>query len=387
MDYVASLDIGNERMTMALGERVDDGFRLLAEEVVTVGGVEDGRLTDKERAKEGVRQLLERFKHDHQMNIDSLNVALPDALLRRVERKETESYGAIQTVKERRLDDMQRRCRLAGEGEEVVDVLPVGYWLDAKPCSRPVGQGARQLDACYRVYSARKAVLDEWRALFASLGVMEVTFYPMARVYLRALLADGDDRAQFAVVNLGAEHIAVVVVAGGFVVYEATLPLGCRAIDLDVDKAFGIQDEAKARALREKHGRALRAECKNQKVMIPDTRYSIECHDLVFVEQCRLEELLEGAVYQMQQSGVYETLEDGIYLTGEGSRIRDIEVLLERLSGLSVQPARVQGVRTKRNALLEDPDFLTALGLLLCQYPVPKKRGRMETLFGGIFGS
>ena len=387
MDYVASLDIGNERMTMALGERVEDGFRLLAVEVEDAGGVKDGRLTDKERAKEGVRHLLERFKCEHRMNIDSLNVALPDALSRRVERKETESYGGTQTVKERRLDAMQQRCRVAAGGEEVVDVLPVGYWLDGKFCSRPVGRVARQLEARYRVYSAPKSVLDEWRALFASLGVMDVTFYPMARVYLRALSAEDDDRAQFAVVNLGAEHIAVMVMAGGFVVYEATLPLGCRAIDLDIDKAFGIQDVAKARALREKHGRALRAECKNQKVMIPDTRYSIECHDLVFVEQCRLEELLEGAVYQMQQSGVYETLEDGIYLTGEGSRIRDIDVLLERLSGLSVQPARVQGIRATDVTLLEDPDSLTALGLLLCHYPVPKKPGRIETLFGGIFGS
>ena len=92
MDYVASLDIGNERMTMALGEREEDDFRLLAVEVEDAGGVKDGRLTDKERAKEGVRHLLERFKREHRMNIDSLNVALPDALSRRVERKETESF-------------------------------------------------------------------------------------------------------------------------------------------------------------------------------------------------------------------------------------------------------------------------------------------------------
>ena len=144
-------------------------------------------------------------------------------------------------------------------------------------------------------------------------------------------------------------------------------------MDRDIDTAFSINDREKARKLKEEFGMALRAACKNRKLMIPETKYCIDSHDLVHVEQCRLEELLEGAIFQMQESGCYEDLDDGILLTGGGSRVTGIEVLLSKLSGHSVSFAKVVSVKSDRETNLKTPEYFTALGLLQCERKEVKK--------------
>lgn len=131
---------------------------------------------------------------------------------------------------------------------------------------------------------------------------------------------------------------------------------------------------------------ALRAECKNRKVIIPETKYCIESHNLAYVEQCRLEEILEGAIFQMQQSGCYEDLDEGVLLTGGGSRVVCVDTLLSKLSGHSVGVARAVNVSSEKGVLLKTPEYLTALGLLRCERKEQKKSGsRMKRWFGELF--
>lgn len=387
MDLVASLDIGSDKMVMALGERGEGYCRLIGTESVASEGVVRGYIEDRLKVKSCILRLLKKFRDIHEVDIDSLNIALPSYLLRVEEKKEGCRFSRSQVMEEWNLMMLERRCRNmeVPVNEEVVDVFPVGFEMDGKNCTYPVGNSAKQLDAFYQVYIAQKKVLNDIREILAEVGIQEVTFFAVPRIFYKALSKGNGIREDIVVVDLGAEHIQVTVLIDGLLVTDVDLALGCNSIDRDIDTAFKIQDEGKARMLKEEYGMALRVECKNQKIMIPGTRYSIECHDLAYVEQCRLEELLEGAIFQIQQSGYYEELENGILLTGGGCRVHGIDILLNRLSGLPVQVAQVRNMHALKHSNLEHPEYLTALGLLMCELPPEEKPNKWKDRLGGWF--
>ena len=386
-DYVASLDIGTDKMAMALGMKDEGLCRLVGVESVGSEGIGRGWIENGDRVRSQVRCLLERFKDEYGFDIDCLNVALPGKLLRCVMKTETDQYRRPQVIAAKDLNALEKRCRgaVVREGEEIVGVLPLCFEVDAKRYANPIGVMAGQLKASYQVYSVRTAVLARVRGILAEAGVREVVFYPVADALRKAVLERGKDRKSFAVVDMGAAHVQVTVIVEGLVAFDVALPLGCDAIDNDINIAYSLRDKEKARLLKEEYGEALRVETKSRKVIIPGTNSSIDCHDLTFVEQCRLEELLEGALFQIQRSGHYKDLEGGILLTGGGSRIKNIGILLNRLSGLSVRLARVMNMHAKETSLLAKPEYLVALGLLMCECPVEEKAGKFKGAWDWFF--
>ena len=366
MGFVASLDMGSEKMVMALGEKSGSDCRLVGVISIASQGVKRGKIIDKLRAKACIQRLLDRFKSEYEVHIDALNVALSGAWVKQIEDRENIKFSRPKSIDQGDLQEMEKKCRsVVGAGdEEVVDVIPFAYYVDKESEVNPVGVTAKRLDVHYHVYVARSSELMDLR---------DIDFYSMAEATQKALTTAGSDIFNFALLDLGADSIKVQIFQDGLVYFDEELPLGCSTIDGDINTAFSINDVEKAHKLKEEFGMALRASCKNRKIMIPDTKYCIDSHDLVHVEQSRLEELLEGAIFQMQESGCYEDLDDGILLTGGGSQVVGIEVLLSKLSGHSVGFAKVASVKADREASLKSPVYFTALGLLQCERREVKK--------------
>ena len=375
MGFVASLDMGSEKMVMALGEKSGSDCRLVGILSVASQGVKRGKIVDKLRAKACILRLLDRFKEEYQVHIDALNVALGGAWVKQIEDRENIKFPRPKNIDPSDLQETEKKCRgaVASGDEEVVDVVPFAYYVDKESEIDPIGVTARRLDVHHHVYVGRSSELNVLRDLLGGLGIDKVDFYSVAGASQKALITPNSDMRNFTLLDLGADSIKVQVFQDGLVYFDEELPLGCSAVDRDIDTAFSINDREKARKLKEEFGMALRAACKNRKLMIPETKYCIDSHDLVHVEQCRLEELLEGAIFQMQESGCYEDLDDGILLTGGGSRVTGIEVLLSKLSGHSVSFAKVVSVKSDRETNLKTPEYFTALGLLQCERKEVKK--------------
>lgn len=375
MGFVASLNMGSEKMVMALGEKSGGDCRLVGILSVASQGIKRGKIIDKLRAKACVQRLLDRFKNEYEIHIDALNVALNGSWVKQIEDRENIKFSRPKSVDQKDLLELEKKCRgrVDGSDEEIVDVVPFAYYVDTTNEVNPIGVVAKRLDIHYHVYVARSRALADLRDLFIGLGVDSVDFYSIATASQKALITKESDLFNFALINLGADTINVQVFQDGLVYYDRELFLGCSAIDHDIDTAFSIHDVEKARKLKEEFGMALRASCKNRKIMIPDTKFCIDSHDLVHVEQARLEELLEGAIYQMQESNCYEDLDDGILLTGGGSQIAGIEILLSKLSGHSVEFAKVNSVKAERESYLKTPEYFIALGLLQCERQEIKK--------------
>ena len=380
MEYVASLDIGSETMVMAVGEKSDSGCHVLGVECVSTEGIRRGRIIDRFQVKECIQHLLTAFKRKHAMNIDSLKIAVPNSWLEQEEWKERVRFSSSKKITPDVLFDVEKKCResMAEMGKQWVDMLPLAYYVDQMDEENPLGICARKFEVNFRVYVARLEYLNELKQLLTTLGIQQVEFYAMAHAYAQALVSEKGGERIFGLIDLGASSTNVLLFQHGNVQLDIELPLGCRTIDSDLNIAFSIRNMEKARQLKEEYGLALRVLCKKQEILIPDTKYCIKSQDLAYVVQCRLEELLEGALFQLRSEDAQnEYLTDEILLTGGGSRIPQIEVLLKKLSGQQVSIASAMALTAEKRSDLETPEFLVALGLLRCER---KKQTKKESL-------
>ena len=131
----------------------------------------------------------------------------------------------------------------------------------------PLGRSGRNLEVTYQVYLADYDYLADIQGLFEGSGIQEIEFYPAVRAYAEALDVERAER-DFALVDLGAMGVNVVLFRDGMLEYEAHLPIGVRTIDTDTMAAFALSF-GQARKLKHEYGQALRSICKNCRYRIP----------------------------------------------------------------------------------------------------------------------
>ena len=384
MGLTASLDMGSEKMVMALASEEADGCRLVGIKIIASQGIEHGIVRDKDKVRACIRSLVAELVKDR--SVDVVHVALSGKAIQVSERRVTVPLQK-RVVEQNDLYRAEQRCADGFEGsrDELVDIIPVAYAVDrGELIADPIGKQGRNLEVTFQVYLASYDYLSELRQLFDGTGIDEVVFYPVVRAYTEALDVKTSER-DFALVALGAKSMKVVLFRDRMLEHEVYLPLGMRTVDLDIMAAFAL-NAGQARKLKHEYGQALRSVCKNKKLPIPDTRLTLESRDLATVVQSRTEELLEGVVFQLQKWG-FDDPEDPVYLTGGGSRLLDIDVLLHRFSGHQVLRAMARRIQTSRDEVLRTPEYLVALGLLLCarQEPEEVKSGLLGKL-KGLFG-
>jgi len=383
MELTASLDMGASKMVMALGLMDSDVCRLTRMKVLASQGMERGVMKDKAKVRTCVRNLLTELVKDREIEV--LNIGLSGEAVQMREHKVNIALSK-RVVEEGDLYRAEQDCsnRFGGGQEELVDIIPVAYSVDrGEIVTNPLGKTGRNLEVVYQVYTADYNYLSEVRGLFDACGVRNISFFPVARAYSEAL--DVTRSQDCALVDIGAKSLNVLLFRDGMLEYEACLPLGSHAIDTDIMQAFDV-NAMQAKKLKHEYGQALRTACKNKKIQIPDTKTTLESRDLAMVIQSRAEELLEGVVCLLQKWG-YDKPEDLILLAGGGCKLKDVDTLLHSLSAYTVECAVVKRIQTSKEEVLQTPEYIIALGLLMCHHTeIEKSSGGVIGKIKGFFG-
>ena len=155
MGLTASLDIGSEKMVMAVAGVDNRGdCRLTGMKMIALQGVKEGVITDKGKVKSYVLYLLKELVRDKR--VDVLNMSLSGKAIRMAEQRVSISLQR-KTVKESDLIRAENKCieLVNAKGEEVVDVIPVAYTVDrGEYTANPVGKSGRTLEVRFRVYTS-----------------------------------------------------------------------------------------------------------------------------------------------------------------------------------------------------------------------------------------
>ena len=122
MGWTASLDMGSEKMVMALASGEGSVCHLKGIKIMASQGIEHGVIKDKEKVRMCIRSLMSELMKDREIEV--MNVALSGAVLRIVERRIVVPIQK-KVVEQSDLFRAEQRCidAYGGGQDEVVDIL------------------------------------------------------------------------------------------------------------------------------------------------------------------------------------------------------------------------------------------------------------------------
>lgn len=363
METRVSIEIGNQTVVAALGYVSDAGdVKVVVVDMAPTEGYSFGTITDKTSLMQCLYALVTKVCKDVSLGSGVIQFVVPAECVTSVER--TVILKSVKSLDQRTLQNAAAQCKkelALSEEFEIIDMIPSGLRADGVEIeSIKAVDNISQLELTWRVFYMKSAVANEWMELFDLFKAASVAFIPYERACGEAFRALSDSK-ELSIVDLGSDSERVLHYNGGMLKLAERLRLGADTIDKDITIAYKLSlDDAKR--LKMSHGEAMLCTCKMDHVSLPDGINECKTKELMLVIQSRLEELYEGVIYQLQQSGYGK---GKVVLVGGGNNLKNSDLLFKMLSGMEV-------VRTKYicNAKSESPlmvkEFAAAIGVLGC---------------------
>lgn len=247
----------------------------------------------------------------------------------------------------------------------------------------PVGLYAKSLFIGYHAISVPRTYHQQMDAIFAksSLGIHPTLFAGVAGAEY-ALSKEEKERG-VCFVDIGAGVTNVCVYSGGMLVFSRCLSVAGRAVDLDIARWLNVS-VMEAEFIKQSQGSAYSSD-KPKSHFITLQRNGK--HDEIIINQHELASVIEDRYYaiftkifqSLDKEELMGFLKAGIVLAGGGSKIKDLQRMIERRFNIAVRQMNVNNCVSicanhlnddnirRINGYLSDNVLHNAIGALLYQ--------------------
>ena len=201
------------------------------------------------------------------------------------------------------------------------------------------------------------------------LGIKMLGVTSNAIATAEAVLLPDEKEEGVAVVDIGGGVTDVAVYYRNVVRYIATIPMGAMAINRDI-RTMSVP-EKHVESLKQKYGSAVADLAPEDKLIRVNGRTAREAKDILLrnlatVIEARATDIAEFVLQEIRDSGYAGKLAYGIVLTGGSAKLKDVDELFRRVTGMDVRIASAEtGVAEESKEKVADPAYATAVGILL----------------------
>ncbi len=395
-NIIAGLDIGSLETRLVIGQRVDTeaGAKLQIIGAVSVPseGVSKGIINSIEDTTASVSAALEKVERLLGTPIESSWVGINGPSM-----KCQSSRGVVAVSRsdsEINPEDVQRVIEAAQAlavppNYEILHVIPSKFIVDnQEDIKNPVGMTGIRLEViALIIQNLSSQIKNLTKSIYhTGLNIDDLVFSPLAAAGV--VISSKQKELGTAVVNIGATTTSLAVFEEGELLHAAVLPIGSAHITSDI--AIGLRCPINlAEKIKIRYGSA-KAEQFNKKdeidisdlvaeenltdeITVISRRYVAE------IIEARTEEIFEkidGELKKIDRSGM---LPAGVCLIGGGAKLADILDVAKKKLRL---PAAIGVNRTVATVVdkVNDPEYLTALGLVAWGEQLTRDQGSRSTL-------
>ena len=372
--YAAALDFGSSKVALAVGEKTDDGVRIVSYHDAVSAGIECGEIVNDYKVKEIVHALVEQAENEIQEKIEQVTVGLSGRVLRsmdlpcNVKRTDPKAYITPEEV-----EGLTRaRYKAVLEGDNIVfEAVPQKYSTEDRigiTHDELIGMVAAEIDADFKIFYGRKPILDRRIEVLESCGLKlgKAILTPIASA--RAVLTRPEMENGVALVNIGKSSTEVAVIKDNIVRHAAIIPFGGESVTGDIKTVANITREW-AEIIKLRHGRCCEEYAvENKKLVLKNESESsdgeVEVSLLVRTIEARLSEILDAVRYIIEQSGYATKIASGVVITGGASHHEDLIQLASALLGQKVRLAAPASIDKDSVEEALDVYAATAVGLV-----------------------
>lgn len=337
--YIAAIEISSSKVIGAIG-KTDGHGRLEVIAVEQERGIEAVRhgviqnLEETSMRVSSILQKLQRRKSVEPRKVTGVFVGLSGRSMRSLTVSGAISLPEESEITEENLESLRRQALNSAieHSLEVIDAVPRSYRIGNRETNSPKGALGSDISATFDLVVCRPELKRNLtRAVADKLGIRIEGFIVTALATGALIPTREEKRLGCMLVDIGAETTTVTIYKNGSMCYFATIPLGGRNITRDIT-SLNILEE-RAEDLKFTSGVAM-----PRAVPSNDIRNGVKVIDLDNIVVARAGEIAVNIVEQIEYAGLKSAdLPGGIIMIGGGSRLSQMDQLLQEESNLSVR--------------------------------------------------
>lgn len=372
-NILAAIDIGTTKIVTIAGRMVDNKLEIIGMSKTPSKGVKRGVVLNIEEAVNAIRYTVDEVQKQIGFRIKEAYVGIAGQHITSLQNRGyilRDSYEEEITKgdTDKLLAEMYKIS--IQPGEEIIHVIPQSYVVDNETgVKNPIGMFGKRLEGNYHIVIGQTSSARTIERCVNRVGihVKKMILEPLASAV--AVLTDDEIEAGVALVDIGGGTTDIAVYYDDIIKHTAVIPFGGNVITRDVMEGCSILNKH-AELLKIQYGSALGDLAEEAKVVaVPGISgrdpKEVSIKSLAYIIQSRMEEIIDGIVFQLEGSDCLEKLTAGIVLTGGGSQLRHLPQLVKFRTGLDVRMG-MPNVNVNNAGLKEvnHPMYSTSVGLL-----------------------
>ena len=373
-NYTVAVDLGSSNVVVAVGEKVAEG-RMDVASIVSkpVEGVNAGKIENIELVSRAIREAMSEAEEQLGIRITEAYAGISGDFVRCARHTDhVFVYDPQNGVNQKDVDALFDRMRnvQAPDDETIMERVPQNYVVDDnQEVKNPVGSFGKKLSSTFNFILCLRTPMQRLDMALKRLGIKMLGVTSNAIATAEAVLLPDEKEEGVAVVDIGGGVTDVAVYYRNVVRYIATIPMGAMAINRDI-RTMSVP-EKHVESLKQKYGSAVADLAPEDKLIRVNGRTAREAKDILLrnlatVIEARATDIAEFVLQEIRDSGYAGKLAYGIVLTGGSAKLKDVDELFRRVTGMDVRIASAEtGVAEESREKVADPAYATAVGILL----------------------
>ena len=373
-NYTVAVDLGSSNVVVAVGEKVAEG-RMDVASIVSkpVEGVNAGKIENIELVSRAIREAMSEAEEQLGIRITEAYAGISGDFVRCARHTDhVFVYDPQNGVNQKDVDALFDRMRnvQAPDDETIMERVPQNYVVDDnQEVKNPVGSFGKKLSSTFNFILCLRTPMQRLDMALKRLGIKMLGVTSNAIATAEAVLLPDEKEEGVAVVDIGGGVTDVAVYYRNVVRYIATIPMGAMAINRDI-RTMSVP-EKHVESLKQKYGSAVADLAPEDKLIRVNGRTAREAKDILLrnlatVIEARATDIAEFVLQEIRDSGYAGKLAYGIVLTGGSAKLKDVDELFRRVTGMDVRIASAEtGVAEESREKVVDPAYATAVGILL----------------------
>ena len=373
-NYTVAVDLGSSNVVVAVGEKnAEERLDVVCVVSKPVEGVNAGKIENIELVSRAIREAVSEAEQQLGIRITEAYAGISGDFVRCARHTDhVFVYDPQNGVNQKDVDALFDRMRnvQAPDDETIMERVPQNYMVDDNQEVRnPVGSFGKKLSSTFNFILCLKTPMQRLDMALKRLGIKMLGVMSDALATPEAVLLPDEKEEGVAVVDVGGGVTDVTVYYRNVVRYVASIPMGASAINRDI-RTMSVP-EKHVESLKQKYGSAVAELAPEDKLIRVNGRTAREAKDILLrnlatVIEARATDIAEFVQQEIKDSGYAGKLAYGIVLTGGSAKLKDLDELFRRVTGMDVRVAVPEtGITGESKEKVADAAFSTAVGILL----------------------
>ena len=326
---IAAIDIGTSKTVAIAGTKDEQGkIQILSIGEAETKGVIRGTVQNIMLASQSIKEAIQKCQKNLAktityvyVGIDGRNISSEVVTHSKVINDIINDDDILQLT-----DEINKIS--AGQGENIIHVIAQDYAVDNVSVGiNPKGYNGRKLEGTFYIVKGKeKAVKNIYQAVeLAGLKIIRLFLEPLASA--EAVLSKDEKEIGVILPDIGAGTTDIAVFQDNILRYTGVVPLGGKAITNDIKKGCGIL-ERHAEQIKIQYGAALSQKDFEKKAVsikgVNGKTKEIPFTTIAAIINARVEEILGGIAYEIDNVRSDTSLGAGLVLTGGTTKLKSL---------------------------------------------------------------